>query len=141
MIILTSDTTEQTFNFIPRLDEFDFDVFPVQDEQSNEIVYIKVNADTTTITYNKVEMIDEQTNVSTIYDVTTSYAGDYYHTITMAFTNLIEGHFYTIRIYQDSKTETRFLGKVFCTNQSLPYSVNTDTYNTRTTSNDFIIYE
>jgi hypothetical protein len=140
MIILTTDTTEQTFSFIPRLDEFDFDVFPVQDEQTNEIVYIKVNGDTDVITYNKVELIDEQTNESTILDVTTSYAGDYYHTITMAF-NLIEGHYYTIRIYQDSKTETRFLGKVFCTNQNLPYSVNTDVYNSRTTNNDFIIYE
>jgi len=140
MIILTTDTTEQTFSFIPRLDEFDFDVFPVQDEQTNEIVYIKVNGDTDVITYNKLELIDEQTNESTILDVTTSYAGDYYHTITMAF-NLIEGHYYTIRIYQDSKTETRFLGKVFCTDQSLPYSINTDGYNSRTTNNDFIIYE
>ena len=140
MIILTTDTTEQTFSFIPRLDEFDFDVFPVQDEQTNEIVYIKVNGDTDVITYNKVELIDEQTNESTILDVTTSYAGDYYHTITMAF-NLVEGHYYTIRIYQDSKTETRFLGKVFCTDQNLPYSVNTDVYNSRTTNNDFIIYE
>jgi hypothetical protein len=140
MIILTTDTTEQTFSFIPRLDEFDFDVFPVQDEQTNEIVYIKVNGDTDVITYNKLELIDEQTNESTILDVTTSYAGDYYHTITMAF-NLVEGHYYTIRIYQDSKTETRFLGKVFCTDQSLPYSVNTDVYNSRTTNNDFIIYE
>lgn len=140
MIILTTDTTPQTFSFIPRLDEFDFDVFAVQDEQTNEIVYIKVNGDTDVITYNKVELIDEQTNESTILDVTTSYAGDYYHTITMAF-NLIEGHYYTIRIYQDSKTETRFLGKVFCTDQSLPYSINTDVYNSRTTNNDFIIYE
>ncbi len=139
MIILTTETTEQTFNFIPRNKDIDFDVFPVRDEQSNEIVNLLVNNSAGT-TYNKLSITDEQTNVTTEIPIISSYEGGYYHTITAEF-DLIEGHFYMIRVYKDSITQTRFLGKAFCTDQSSPYSINDGVYNQKQTDNDFIIYE
>ena len=139
MIILTTETTEQTFNFIPRNKDIVFDVFPVRDEQSNEIVNLLVNNSAGT-TYNKLSITDEQTNVTTEIPIISSYEGGYYHTITAEF-DLIEGHFYMIRVYKDSITQTRFLGKAFCTDQSSPYSINDGVYNQKQTDNDFIIYE
>ncbi len=138
MIILNTETTPQSFKFVPRVEDFDFDIFPIQDEQTNEIFNIRVS--TVYTDYNKLEIIDEQTNESVIKDITVFTVGAYYHTITIDFA-LVEGHTYTLRIYRDSKTNTRFIGKVFCTDQSLPYSVNTDVYTERTTTNDFIIYD
>ena len=139
MIILSTETTAQTFNFIPRNKDIDFDVFPVRDEQSNEIVNILVNNSAGT-SYNKLSITDEQTNETTELNIISSYAGEYYHTITTEF-NLIEGHFYMIRVYRDSTTQTRFLGKVFFTDQSLPYKITDGVYNQKTSENDFIIYE
>ena len=139
MIILTTEITEQTFNFIPRNKDIDFDVFPVRDEQSNEIVNILVNNSAGT-SYNKLSITDEQTNETTELTIISSYAGEYYHTITTEL-ELIEGHFYMIRVYRDSTTQTRFLGKVFCTDQSLPYTITDGVYNQKTSENDFIIYE
>jgi hypothetical protein len=139
MIILTTETTEQTFNFITRNKDIDFDVFHVRDEQSNEIVNLIVNNSAGT-SYNKLQITDEQTNITTELNIISSYAGEYYHTITSEF-NLIEGHFYMIRVYRDSTTQTRFLGKVFCTDQSLPYKITDGIYNQKQTDNDFIIYE
>jgi hypothetical protein len=139
MIVLTTETTSQTFNFIPRLEDFDVDVFPIQDEQTNVIFNFPVNTSYTD--YNKLELTDEQSGTSTIYDVVTFTTSDYFHTISLAFNELIEGHTYMMRIYRDSKTNTRFLGKVLVTDNSLPYSVNDSAYNKRETTNDFIIYE
>ena len=139
MIILSTETTAQTFSFIPRTKDVDFDVFPVRDEQSNEIVNILVNSSVET-TYNRLQITDEQTNETTELTIDSSYIGGYYHTITAEFT-LIEGHFYMIRVYRDSTTQTRFLGKVFCTDQSFPYKITEGVYNEITTENDFIIYE
>lgn len=139
MIILTTETTEQTFNFIPRNKDIDFDVFPVRDEQSNEIVNLLVN-NSAGMSYNKLQITDEQTNETTELTIISSYAGEYYHTITSEF-ELIESHFYMIRVYRDSTTQTRFLGKVFCTDQSLPYKITEGVYSEKTTENDFIIYE
>jgi hypothetical protein len=139
MIVLTTETTAQTFNFIPRLEDFDMDVFPIQDEQSNVIFNFPVNTSYTD--YNKLELTDEQSGTSTIYDIVTFTTSDYFHTISLSFSGLIEGHTYMMRIYRDSKTNTRFLGKVLVTDNSLPYSVNDSAYNKRETTNDFIIYE
>ena len=139
MIVLTTDSTAQTFNFIPRVEDFDIDVFPIQDEQTNVIFNFPVNTSYTD--YNKLELTDEQTNTSVTYNVSSFTTSEYYHTITLAFSGLIEGHKYIMRIYRDSKTNTRFLGKVLVTDQSLPYTVNEGVYNKRETTNDFIIYE
>jgi hypothetical protein len=139
MIVLTTETTAQTFNFIPRLEDFDMDVFPIQDEQTNVIFNFPVNTSYTD--YNKLELTDEQSGTSTIYDIVTFTTSDYFHTISLSFSGLIEGHTYMMRIYRDSKTNTRFLGKVLVTDNSLPYSVNDSAYNKRETTNDFIIYE
>jgi hypothetical protein len=139
MIVLTTETTAQTFNFIPRLEDFDIDVFPIQDEQTNVIFNFPVNTSYTD--YNKLELTDEQSGTSTVYDIVTFTTSDYFHTISLSFSGLIEGHTYMMRIYRDSKTNTRFLGKVLVTDNSLPYSVNDSAYNKRETTNDFIIYE
>ena len=139
MIVLTTDSTAQTFNFIPRVEDFDIDVFPIQDEQTNVIFNFPVNTSYTD--YNKLELTDEQTNTSVVYNVSIFTTTEYYHTITLAFSGLIEGHKYIMRIYRDSKTNTRFLGKVLVTDQSLPYTVNEGVYNKRETTNDFLIYE
>ena len=139
MIVLTTDTTAQTFSFIPRVEDFDIDVFPIQDEQTNVIFNFPVNTSYTD--YNKLELTDEQTNTSVTYNVSSFTTTEYYHTITLAFSGLIEGHKYIMRIYRDSKTNTRFLGKVLVTDNSLPYSINDGVYNQKTTDNDFIIYE
>lgn len=139
MIVLTTDSTAQTFSFIPRVEDFDIDVFPIQDEQTNVIFNFPVNTSYTD--YNKLELTDEQTNTSVTYNVSSFTTTEYYHTITLAFSGLIEGHKYIMRIYRDSKTNTRFLGKVLVTDNSLPYSVNEGVYNQKQTDNDFIIYE
>ena len=139
MIVLTTDSTAQTFNFIPRVEDFDIDVFPIQDEQTNVIFNFPVYTSYTD--YNKLELTDEQTNTSVTYNVSIFTTSEYYHTITLAFSGLIEGHRYIMRIYRDSKTNTRFLGKVLVTDQSLPYTVNEGVYSKRETTNDFIIYE
>jgi hypothetical protein len=85
-------------------------------------------------------LTDDQTNVPATIAITSQTSGSYVNTITAEF-DLIEGHFYIIRVYKDSITQTRFLGKVFCTDQSLPYSINEGVYNQKQTDNDFIIYE
>ena len=139
MIVLTTDSTAQTFSFIPRVEDFDIDVFPIQDEQTNVIFNFPVNTSYTD--YNKLELTDEQTGTSTVYDIVTFTTSDYFHTVSLSFSGLIEGHTYMMRIYRDSKTNTRFLGKVLVTDNSLPYSVNDSAYNKRETTNDFIIYE
>jgi hypothetical protein len=139
MIVLTTDSTAQTFSFIPRVEDFDIDVFPIQDEQTNVIFNFPVNTSYTD--YNKLELTDEQTGTSTVYDIVTFTTSDYFHTVSLSFSGLIEGHTYMMRIYRDSKTNTRFLGKVLVTDNSLPYSVNDSAYSKRETTNDFIIYE
>jgi hypothetical protein len=58
MIVLTTDTTAQTFNFVPRTEDVDFDVYPIQDEQTNVIFNFRVNTSYTD--YNKLELTDEQ---------------------------------------------------------------------------------
>ena len=68
MIILTTDTTPQTFVFIPRNSSFD-----------------------------TVEITDEQTNVMVSIDTYTHTEGDYYDTLEAEFI-LVENHFYTLVI-------------------------------------------
>ena len=68
MIVLTTDTTPQTFVFIPRNSSFD-----------------------------TVEITDEQTNVMVSIDTYTHTEGDYYDTLEAEFI-LVENHFYTLVI-------------------------------------------
>ena len=72
MIILQETGTAQSFNFIPRSD-----------------------------TYNTLTITDEQTNVSTNVTITTNVVGEYYNTITATF-SLKEGHFYTLKLKQNT---------------------------------------
>lgn len=66
MIILTTDTTPQTFVFIPRNSSFD-----------------------------TVLITDDQTNVTTEITPYTFTEGDYYDTLEAEF-NLVENHFYNL---------------------------------------------
>ena len=66
MIILTTDTTPQTFVFIPRNSSFD-----------------------------TVLITDDQTNVTTEITPYTYTEGDYYDTLEAEF-NLVENHFYNL---------------------------------------------
>jgi hypothetical protein len=68
MIVLTTDTTPQTFNLIPRSSNFDL-----------------------------VQITDELTNKTVIIDTYTFTQGDYYSTFEAEF-NLVENRFYILTI-------------------------------------------
>lgn len=68
MIILTTDTNEQTFVFIPRSHAFDY-----------------------------VGITDDQTNETVEIENYTHTVGDYYDTLAAEF-NLVENHFYDLVI-------------------------------------------
>ena len=68
MITLTTDTTPQTFVFIPRSSSF-----------------------------NSVEITDDQTNETVLIENWTFTPGDYYSTLEAEF-NLVENHFYNLVI-------------------------------------------
>lgn len=74
MIVLTSDLTPQTFNFIPRSAAFDL-----------------------------VEITDELTNKTVVIDTYTFTQGDYISTFEAEF-NLVENHFYILTIKNASDT-------------------------------------
>lgn len=89
--------------------------------------------------YNTLTITDEQTGISTNVTILSSTVGQYYHTINAVF-SLKENHFYTLEIKQN--TDVVFKDKIFCTNQNIPtFSVNTGTYVTNSSNNDFILYE
>ena len=74
MIILTTDTTPQTFVFIPRNSSFD-----------------------------TVLITDDQTNVTTEITPYTYTEGDYYDTLEAEF-NLVENHFYNLVVKDGQTT-------------------------------------
>jgi hypothetical protein len=72
MIVLTTSTSAQTFDFIPR-----------------------------TGGYNTMQITDEMENQTTTVPITSSVAGDYKHSITASF-NLVEGRSYMLVLKQGS---------------------------------------
>jgi hypothetical protein len=68
MIVLTTELTPQTFNFIPRSSDFDL-----------------------------VQITDELTNKTVVIDTYTFTEGDYYSTLESEF-NLVENRFYILTI-------------------------------------------
>lgn len=137
MIVLTTSTSSQSFSFIPR-----------------------------TGTQPTVMLItDEETNTTESVTISSYTSGTYYDTITASF-NLKEGRFYTIKLQnydsdeylqandfsflltsQNDKidiygyagtTEVMYYGKIFCTDQTGNYSVNSGVYQQKQSNNDFL---
>jgi capsule polysaccharide modification protein KpsS len=74
MIVLTTELTPQTFNFIPRSSDFDL-----------------------------VQITDELTNKTVVIDTYTFTEGDYYSTLESEF-NLVENRFYILTIKDGDQT-------------------------------------
>ena len=137
MIVLTTSTSLQSFSFIPR-----------------------------TGTQPTVMLItDEETNTTQSVTISSYTSGTYYDTITASFT-LKEGRFYTVKLQnydsdeylqandfsflltsQNDKidiygysgtTEVMYYGKIFCTDQTGNYSVNSGVYQQKQSNNDFL---
>ena len=137
MIVLTTSTSSQSFNFIPR-----------------------------TGTQPTVMLItDEETNTTESVTITSYVVDTYFDTITATF-NLKEGRYYTVRLQNfdsdeylqtddfsylltsqndrleidgyDGTTEVMYVGKIFCTDQTTDYSVNSGQYQQKNSTNDFL---
>ena len=137
MIVLTTSTSSQSFNFIPR-----------------------------TGTQPTVMLItDEETNTTENVTITSYVVDTYFDTITATF-NLKEGRYYTVRLQNfdsdeylqtddysylltsqydkieidgyNGTTEVMYVGKIFCTDQTTDYSVNSGQYQQKNSTNDFL---
>ena len=137
MIVLTTSTSSQSFNFIPR-----------------------------TGTQPTVMLItDEETNTTENVTITSYVVDTYFDTITATF-NLKEGRYYTVILQNfdsdeylqtddfsylltsqndrieidgyDGTTEVLYVGKIFCTDQTTDYSVNSGQYQQKNSTNDFL---
>ena len=137
MIVLTTSTSSQSFNFIPR-----------------------------TGTQPTVMLItDEEANTTENVTITSYVVDTYFDTITATF-NLKEGRYYTVRLQNfdsdeflqtddfsylltsqndrieidgyDGTTEVLYVGKIFCTDQTTDYSVNSGQYQQKNSTNDFL---
>ena len=137
MIVLTTSTSSQSFNFIPR-----------------------------TGTQPTVMLItDEETNTTENVTITSYVVDTYFDTITATF-NLKEGRYYTVRLQNfdsdeylqtddfsylltsqndrieidgySGTTEVMYVGKIFCTDQTTDYSVNSGQYQQKNSTNDFL---
>lgn len=137
MIVLTTSTSSQSFNFIPR-----------------------------TGTQPTVMLItDEETNTTENVTITSYVIDTYFDTITASF-SLREGRYYTVRLQNfdsdeylqtddysylltsqndrieidgyNGTTEVMYVGKIFCTDQTTDYSVNSGQYQQKNTTNDFL---
>lgn len=137
MIVLTTSTSSQSFNFIPR-----------------------------TGTQPTVMLItDEETNTTESVTITSYVVDTYFDTITATF-NLKEGRYYTVRLQNfdsdeylqtddfsylltsqndrieidgyNGTTEVMYVGKIFCTDQTTDYSVNSGQYQQKNSTNDFL---
>jgi hypothetical protein len=137
MIVLTTSTSSQSFNFIPR-----------------------------TGTQPTVMLItDEETNTTENVTITSYVVDTYFDTITASF-SLREGRYYTVRLQNfdsdeylqtddysylltsqndrieidgyNGTTEVMYVGKIFCTDQTTDYSVNSGQYQQKNTTNDFL---
>ena len=137
MIVLTTSTSSQSFNFIPRTG-------------TQPIVML---------------ITDEETNTTESVTISSYTSGTYYDTITASF-SLKEGRYYTVRLQNydsdeylqtddfsyllksqndridiygyDGTTEVMYYGKNFCTDQTGNYSVNSGVYQQKQSTNDFL---
>ena len=110
MIVLTTATTAQTFNVIPRIYASEF----------------------------SMSITDDSTNIPVYYDITNATTNVNFLTFTQVFNPvLVEGHFYDLTIYSDAlKTNVIYKDRIFCTAQKAEidadnnyfYKVNKDQY-------------
>ena len=90
---------------------------------------------------NKMLITDKETNISDEVDITVAN-GDYTQLISFDYDKLIEGHLYRLEVYYNTIEDLRWRGLMFITSQSVDsYTINNNTYEEKTTTNDFIIYE
>jgi hypothetical protein len=98
---------------------------------------------------NKLQITDEETNITRVIDLTGTTAGDYYDTVTITINPALkEGHTYKAVLYYNSIANYTWKGKIFCTAQITTsqgfadvrdYSVNDGRYTENTTTNQFIL--
>jgi len=98
---------------------------------------------------NKIQITDEETNVSRVIDLTGTTTGDYYDTVTITINPALkEGHTYKAILYYNTIANYTWKGKIFCTAQITTslgfadvrdYSVNDGRYTENTTTNQFIL--
>ena len=98
---------------------------------------------------NKLQVTDEETNISRVIDLTGTTPGDYYDTVTITINPALkEGHTYKAILYYNTIDNYTWKGKIFCTTQITTalgfadvrdYSVNDGKYIENTTTNQFIL--
>jgi len=91
---------------------------------------------------NKLQITDEETNVSRVITLTGTTAYDYFDNITLTINPALkEGHTYKAVLYYNTIANYTWKGKIFCTTQPdvRDYSVNDGRYTENTTTNQFIL--
>ena len=98
---------------------------------------------------NKLQITDEETNVSRVITLTGTTPYDYFDNITLTINPALkEGHTYKAVLYYNTIDKYTWKGKIFCTAQITTslgfedvrdYSVNDGKYIENTTTNQFIL--
>lgn len=139
MIVLTTQTSEQTYSIIPREYVTDATIC-IRDESTNEeICVLTTGAEWNTNTFDwNLANYDWEDEAGIVITNDLMY-------ITMNL-NLIEGRFYDLKISNVSGTVI-FRDKIFCTDQTIDqatnnyYDMNLGQYTINTSgNNDYIIY-
>tara|TARA_R100001163_G_scaffold11614_1_gene10591 strand:- start:2802 stop:3164 length:363 start_codon:yes stop_codon:yes gene_type:complete len=119
MIVFTTSTGNQNLYFIPR-------------------IYLTSGI---TLTLTDDITLNDATNTSSTF----TRQGDYIKGV-VAFSNLKEDRFYTLRVKRDSDNEVLYKDKLFVTNQTIDqvngdlYSINNGEYvEQQTSNNDYIV--
>ena len=88
-----------------------------------------------------VSIVNEATNVTTVFDVDSFTSLSYYDafTFTASENYFLQDNFYFFKLL-DVNNDIIFQDKLFCTNQT-DYSINKDEYKEHTTTNEYKIYE
>ena len=117
MIVLTPSTSQQNFNYVPR----------VLGNAVNDTPFSMV-------------LTDEQTNTPVVITNHFNSFGDYVNQLAHTYA-LIEGHFYTLEL-KNSTNDIIYKDRIFCTAQPLvTFSVNNNQYVSNSTTNTFIVYD
>ena len=98
---------------------------------------------------NKLQITDEETNISRVITITATTPWDYYDTLSLTINPALkEGHTYKAVLYYSTIDKYTWKGKIFCTAQVSAsqgfadvrdYSVNDGKYIENTTTNQFIL--
>ena len=139
MIVLTTQTSEQTFNVIPREYVTDATICITDESTNEEICVLTTGAEWNTNTFEwQLANYDWEDEAGIVITNDLMY-------ITMNL-NLIEGRFYDLKISNVSGTVI-FRDKIFCTDQTIDqatnnyYDMNLGQYTINTSgNNDYIIY-